>query len=547
MKKLVTVVGNRPQFIKAAVVRRKIDSTFRDSLSEYLVHTGQHYDPMLSDVFFRELAIPEPHENLNIGSGPISTQIGRMLPEITRILREQKPDGVLVYGDTNSTAATAIAAAHLHIPIFHVEGGERNFRRELAPEEVNRCITDELSWKCLTSTNKAKHYLLREGYHSSRVTFVGDPMYDLFCWGMENADRLGTLDLPQMGLQHGCFALATIHRNENTTEKSRLLEILEALDGAALPTLLPLHPRVRNLLQEYGWSPQRNLRLTEPLGYFDILRALNACVACVTDSGGLSREAFFAGKPVIIPLPNTVWNEIAEAGWAKAVPSGMEALRSAVETFRPTALPPAGLFGDGDSGTKICSEIISTLERRGSEGAWHPLGTFANISQPVDRSAFSHSHLASASPHLKSLTLIHPIGIDSESCRALAEIEDRLSIRATFLVQPMDDLLNPLSPQFRDTVLFIRAKGHTIAVSHNVSRSIKTALEHFYEFELIDFDPMTPQTRANLGMQDLLGAAPGTTVWLDPAEWSAIPVSPFEQRQRAAYSVYERLLSRDEL
>lgn len=555
MARLVTVLGNRPQFIKAAIVGRRWRERWPNGeLSEYLVHTGQHYDPMLSDVFFDQLGIAAPDVNLQVGSGPILDQIGVMLPMLRKVFEEQKPDAVMVYGDTNSTVAAALAAAHLHIPLVHVEAGERNYRRLLAPEEVNRVVTDELAWLCLTSTEKATEYLLREGYARERVVRVGDPMFDLFCWAKPLVDAHATVTPEALGLPKDGYVLATIHRNENTASSERLISVLDALDQAALPAVLPVHPRVRNLLATLGWTPRKSLKLIDPVGYFDMLALLRDCAVCVTDSGGLSREAFFSGKPSVVPLPNSGWNEIVEAGWLLVEPEAGRLLIDAIETFRPTTPLPQGLFGDGMAAVHIGETILGVLAARGEEGAWHPLGAFDQIPQPVDRSARSYARFAETLQALGhagrrfvtlgaldgdgAIALRHDVEWSLEDALALAEREADLGVRATYFIRADGMAFNPWTPASRALIAKIASLGHEVGVLAQDGAAGHSALLE----ELTGAPAAVPPSSAPTIDLDAVAAHAGpAVVSIDPSLWALIPLSPFEKGQRLVASVADRL------
>lgn len=369
--KIVTVVGNRPQFMKAAVVSRACKEHEKtDQLSEILVHTGQHYDNELSGIFFEQLQIPEPAYNLDIRSDRNSGQIGRMLKPLDDIFEKEKPDCVLVYGDTNSTLAAALTAAHLDVPLVHVEAGERAFRRYRYPEEVNRILTDHCAWLCLTVTQKAKNYLIKEGFSPSRLRFVGDPMYDLFLRASERIDELSTIDLHRLKVAPSGYDLVTIHRAENTAEKAHLIEMMEVLDNSSFPSIFPIHPRTRKVLAQENWKPRHNMKIIKPVGYFDFIYLLLNCRKCISDSGGVAREAFFAGRPCICPMETSGWSEIVEAGWLLPVGHDVSRLADALEYFEPKNEAPGGMFGDGRSGEKIVNEIVAFLEERPDESIW---------------------------------------------------------------------------------------------------------------------------------------------------------------------------------
>ncbi|WP_445501919.1 UDP-N-acetyl glucosamine 2-epimerase [Microvirga sp. G4-2] len=582
MKKIITVVGNRPQFVKAAIVAKQWAQAGIDKqLSNCLVHTGQHYDQQLSDIFFHQLGLPSPDYNLKIGSGPIIDQIGAMLPLLREIFEEQRPDGVLVYGDTNSTIAAALAAAHLHIPLFHVEAGERNFRRFRAPEEVNRIVTDELAWLCLTSTEKAQQYLLREGFAAERVVWAGDPMYDLFCWAQSQLKHVETISIKDLGLAPEEYALATLHRAENTTEKSRLLDLLSALDRAPLPVLLPIHPRVRNLLSQWEWQPSGSLKIIDPLSYFDILTVLLDCRVCITDSGGLAREAFFAGKPGIIPLPNSGWNEIVEAGWAKVIPGSGEELLQAITDFKPSGARPDGLFGNGRASERIGWEILRYLDRPREEGAWHPLGDFFAIPQPEDRSKFTYSALrnglgqladngirivplGSGEPGPNELAIVYLVSSNLSAAANLAEIHAEAGQSVTFILRVDSSIYNILSGEVQAFLRKIAAQKHQIGLCYDeeawgaqeddarfaavMSMLLNGTVRWVYRDQrLITIGKDGAEVA---GIDEITSLGPNEVLWenfpsaellpravlVDADPWSEAPISLFELKQRKVVS-----------
>jgi len=370
---VLTVVGARPQFVKAAVVSRRLRGMSSPPFEEVLVHTGQHYDSLLSDIFFKELELGAPRYHLGVGSHTAATQAGLILDRLDPILDQERPDGLLVYGDTVSTLAAALCAAYHDVPIVHMEAGERTYRRTMMPEEINRILTDHAARLCLTATAQARNHLLREGIFGDRVRFVGDPMYDLFKWAKTR--RVGERAYPKlMGLPKGGYHLATIHRVENTADRRLTLSLLKTLDASSKPVVLPVHPRLRNLLKEWYWAPRNNLKLIEPLGYFDFLDLLMDCDKCITDSGGVTRESFFARKPSIIPVLNNPWTEIVESGWAIETGSDHRKLAELLETFRPPPRAPHDLFGNGDSALQIIEAVADVVERKPSERIWHPCG-----------------------------------------------------------------------------------------------------------------------------------------------------------------------------
>jgi UDP-GlcNAc3NAcA epimerase len=340
--KIMSVVGARPQFIKAAPVSRVLRRTHE----EVLVHTGQHYDDNMSEVFFRELEIPKPDINLEIGSGPHGAQTGGMMAGIEKVALDVKPDWVLVYGDTNSTVAGALVAAKLHIKVAHVEAGLRSFDRRM-PEEINRVLTDHVSDLLLCPTEVAIHNLAREGIDHG-VHLVGDVMYDAFLFNLEAARKRDGV-LKKLGLAPGAFALATIHRAENADDPARLAAILEGIDASGMDVILPLHPRTRARL---SGAPPARIRVIDPVGYLDMLALEDAAAVIVTDSGGVQKEAYFLSKPCVTLRDRTEWTETVEAGWNVAVDADAAKIADALRTFRPKGVHP-NLYGDGHAAEKI--------------------------------------------------------------------------------------------------------------------------------------------------------------------------------------------------
>lgn len=358
---VVSVVGARPQFIKAAVVSRALAAT--GQVRESLLHSGQHYDQGMSGQFFEELEIPEPAWNLGIGSGPHGQQTGRMLEAMEAVFLQARPDLVLVYGDTNSTLAGALAAAKLGIPIAHVEAGLRSFNRAM-PEEINRVVTDHLSGLLLVPTEVAMRHLAREGIPADRCHLVGDVMYDSVVRLGPVAASRSTI-LAREGLERGGYVLATIHRAENTGTAGQLVEILRGLEqaGRAYPVVLPLHPRARALLDGAGGrvGPGSGLRLIEPVGYLDMLALEGGARLVVTDSGGVQKEAFFQRVPCLTLRTETEWTELVEAGWNRlAAPVSADAVAKAVGAALAAPMPaePAEpLYGGGSAGEAIAALI----------------------------------------------------------------------------------------------------------------------------------------------------------------------------------------------
>jgi len=347
--KIVSVVGARPQFIKAAPVSRVL----RQDYTEVLVHTGQHYDHNMSALFFEELDIPEPDYNLGIGSGPHGQQTGRMLEAIERVLLDEQPDWVLVYGDTNSTLAGALAAVKLHIRVAHVEAGLRSFNRRM-PEEHNRILTDHAADLLLCPTQTAVENLAREGI-TQDVHNVGDVMYDAVLHNIGVAEKHSTV-LERLALEPGGYLLATVHRAENTDDPARLAAIVEAFGAIAEPIVFPAHPRTRSALAAFKLSVPANVRLIEPVGYLDMLLLENHARVILTDSGGVQKEAYFFDVPCVTLREETEWVETVEAGWNRVVGTVPGRVTSAVRELSPVGSPPA-VFGDGRASERI-SEII---------------------------------------------------------------------------------------------------------------------------------------------------------------------------------------------
>lgn len=342
---VLTVVGARPQFVKAAVVSRAIqslnDTGSMRRIDEEIIHTGQHYDHGMSQVFFDEMNIPAPVINLAVGSGRHGETTGAMLAGIERILEERRPHCLLVYGDTNSTLAGALAAAKANVPVIHVEAGLRSFNRRM-PEEINRVVTDHLSTLLLCSSARAREHLAREGI-TEGVHVVGDVMCDAVHHYLRSA-RGPTLSEP--------FALCTLHRAENTDDPARLKAIIDALNYSPLPLFLPLHPRTRALLDKSGICLPPRVVVAEPLPYFDMLGYLQHCRFVITDSGGLQKEAYFLGKRCITIRDETEWMELVESGVNRVVGADQNAIREAFQwALEDFQVEP--IYGSGDAGLRI--------------------------------------------------------------------------------------------------------------------------------------------------------------------------------------------------
>ncbi len=342
-RKILSVVGARPQFVKAGAVSRAFAQ--EDSLQEILVHTGQHFDDNMSEIFFRELDIPAPVHNLGIGGGPQGQMTGRMLEGLEQIIIDERPDMVLVYGDTNSTLAGALAAVKLHIPVVHVEAGLRSFNRKM-PEEINRVMADHISAMLFCPTSISIKNLADEGVNEN-VHHVGDVMYDATLFAKQRAMQQSTI-LDTLGVADKGYNLCTIHRAESTDNEvlfRKMIGYLEAF-GKEMPIVFPVHPRTRNTLAAYGIEPQ-NMKLIEPVGYFDIHRLLAGASHVFTDSGGLQKEAYFHSVPCVTMRTETEWVETVEAGWNR--------LWSEDEFVQPRR--KIDQYGNGDAANKIVALI----------------------------------------------------------------------------------------------------------------------------------------------------------------------------------------------
>ena len=343
--KILTVVGARPQFVKAAAVSRIL----REIHTEVLVHTGQHYDERMSEVFFRELGIPEPDYNLEVGSAGHSVQTGEMLIRMEPIFEKEKPDWVLVYGDTNSTLAGALVASKLHISVAHVEAGLRSFNREM-PEEINRVVTDHISQLLFCPAQKAVENLKLEGV-TSGVHVVGDVMYDAVLRHSDAAKKKSSI-LKLLELESKHYLLATVHRASNVDDTAKLLNILETFSMLGETVVFPVHPRTRKAIDAAGLILDENVKLVEPVGYLDMLWLEKNARMILTDSGGVQKEAYWFATPCLTLREETEWVETVESGWNMTIGIERERILNAVRNFSiPVARP--NLFGDGDASQKI--------------------------------------------------------------------------------------------------------------------------------------------------------------------------------------------------
>lgn len=355
MKTVATVVGARPQFIKAAPLSKALAST--GDYTELVVHTGQHFDANMSNVFFAELGLAPPTRYLGISGRGHGAMTGAMLASLEATYLELKPDMVLVYGDTNSTLAGALAASKLHIPVAHVEAGLRSYNRRM-PEEQNRIVTDHLADLLLTPSKVASDNLAREGIPTERVVQVGDIMYDAALQFGAVAQQSSTI-LDRLELSEKGFVLSTIHRAENTDVPERLLAIIDALEVVAreLPVVLPLHPRTRSVLETRG-RKLAGILLIEPVGYLDMVRLEAAAAVVATDSGGVQKEAYFHGVPCVTMRDETEWVELIESGWNRlAPPVSSGQLAAAILEARGTTGHAGSPYGEGKASEKIVDAL----------------------------------------------------------------------------------------------------------------------------------------------------------------------------------------------
>ncbi|MDD2411924.1 MAG: UDP-N-acetylglucosamine 2-epimerase (non-hydrolyzing) [Bacteroidales bacterium] len=376
--KILTIIGARPQIIKAAAISRTIKNGFDHQIQEILVHTGQHYDANMSDVFFKEMGIPEPHHNLNVGSMSHAAQTAKMMLGIENLINSEKPNYLLVYGDTNSTLAGALSAAKLHLPVIHVEAGLRSYNKSM-PEEINRIITDHASTLLFTPTKTGFQNLIKEGFSNTDVQkadvdhpaifHCGDVMLDNSLFFKEKAQKDSQI-LQKMNLKPNEFVLCTIHRDNNTDIKERLTNIVRALLEISqkndIQIVLPLHPRTAKKLPEMldshlyqDFTTAVGIKITEPVSFFDMIQLESNSKLIMTDSGGVQKEAFFFKKPCLILRSETEWVEIVDADCAKIVDANREKI---IENFNlylnKQDLFFPDIFGNGKAAEFICQKII---------------------------------------------------------------------------------------------------------------------------------------------------------------------------------------------
>lgn len=381
MKKIITVIGARPQIIKAAAISRAIKNNFSDKILEVIVHTGQHYDENMSQIFFKELEIPFPNYNLNVGSRSHGEQTAKMLEGLENIYLKEKPDAVIVYGDTNSTIAGALAAAKIHIPVIHIEAGLRSFNKAM-PEEINRIACDHMSTLLFTPSETGHRNLLNEGIKNDqneaaridnpKIYLCGDIMYDNSLYFSAMSEQKSKI-LKELEITTNEFILCTIHRDTNTDDKSNLNAIFRALlriqKTSNLKIVLPQHPRTKeklnshldeNLLTEINQN--KNFKIIPPTGFLDIISLEKNARLIITDSGGLQKEAFFFQKPCVILRDQTEWIEIVENGNALIAGANELKIISSVETLiKRTDYTYPNLYGDGNAANFICKKITEEL------------------------------------------------------------------------------------------------------------------------------------------------------------------------------------------
>lgn len=363
MVKVLTVIGARPQFVKASVVSRHLATI--DGVREVVAHTGQHYDYSMDKIFFDQLNLRNPDYNLGIGPGSHGAQTGRMLEAIEKILLAENPDGVLVYGDTNSTLAGALAASKLHIPIAHVEAGLRSFNRRM-PEEINRLLTDHLATLLFAPTPTAVRNLTREGISEKNIYLVGDVMYDAVIYYTEKSEKNSTV-LNDLRLRSKEYILTTIHRAENTDDRTRLAAILQGLSavGIEISVVFPMHPRTHKAVERFHLADYLGkIRVMEPLGYLDMLLLEKHARLIVTDSGGVQKEAYFHKVPCLTLRDETEWVELVQAGWNRVVPPKTgEQIAHAIKSYLSVTMNCENitLYGEGNAGEQIANILFEFL------------------------------------------------------------------------------------------------------------------------------------------------------------------------------------------
>lgn len=354
--KLLTIIEARPQFIKAAAVSRAFSKI--KSINEIIIHTGQHFDKNMSEIFFKEMEIPQPAYNLNINSLNHGAMTGRMLEGIEEIIVKEKADMLMVYGDTNSTIAGALAAKKLHVPVAHVEAGLRSFNMRM-PEEVNRILTDRISDLLFCPTDKAIENLTKEGFSNfpSKIVKSGDVMQDAALYYSKKSEKFSRIIV---SLSLSDFILCTIHRAENTDNKERLNEIVKSINeiNSVKTVVIPLHPRTCKLISDYGFTLQA--KVIDPVGYFDMIELLKNCALVITDSGGLQKEAFFFKKHCVTLRDETEWVELTNGGFNKLAGANYNVIVQSVnEMLKKNSDFSVNLYGGGKASEIIAEEMAS--------------------------------------------------------------------------------------------------------------------------------------------------------------------------------------------
>jgi UDP-GlcNAc3NAcA epimerase len=379
--KIVTIIGARPQIIKAAALSRAIKNKFSNSITEIIVHTGQHYDENMSQVFFDELGIPEPNYNLNVGSGSHGKQTATMIAGIEDILLQEIPSAIVLYGDTNSTLAGAIAASKIHVPVVHIEAGLRSFNKAM-PEEINRIMCDHVSTLLFSPTKTGFQNLQNEGFkaknekpftaNNPKIYHSGDVMFDNSLYFSEVADEKTTI-ISKNNLYKNNFILATIHRNNNTDEPVRLNALFNALykisEANKLDVLLPLHPRTAKLLEfnleaelHQKIKASKHFKIIPPVSFLEMIALEKNCKIVMTDSGGVQKEAFYFEKPCVILRTETEWVELVECGAAMIADADEQKIMTAYKTLTSkNNMQFPKLYGDGKAAEFICEEMLENL------------------------------------------------------------------------------------------------------------------------------------------------------------------------------------------
>jgi UDP-GlcNAc3NAcA epimerase len=355
--KICTVIGARPQFIKAS----PLSEVLRENFDEIIIHSGQHYSYSMSDIFFKELNMPKPHYNLAVGSSTHGDQTGTMLCKIEKVFLDEAPDFVLVYGDTNSTLAGALAASKLHIPVIHIEAGLRSFNKKM-PEEINRILTDHVSQLLFVPSQVSINNLNNEGIFNG-IYEVGDIMYDAILNGKERADRSSKI-LAELNLKRNSYILSTIHRAENTDDKLKMTNIVSSFSKIEKEIIIPLHPRTKKMMIEYGLEFPSNVKVIEPVGYLDMIQLMQNAFCVLTDSGGIQKEAYYLDVPCVTLREQTEWLETLDVGWNTLVEIETDIIINAINKSNNVRnLPHPNLYGSGDTAQRIVNILLNSTNK----------------------------------------------------------------------------------------------------------------------------------------------------------------------------------------